>query len=56
VLAVAGHNRRRLTPRLIAGDTSAAAALRSTINVEIALIAIVLAITSILTTYASPHD
>lgn len=56
VLAVAGYNRRRLTPRLIAGDTSAAAALRSTINVEIALIATVLAITSILTTYASPHD
>jgi hypothetical protein len=30
--------------------------LRSTVNVEIALIATVLAITSILTTYASPHD
>ena len=56
VLAVAGYNRRRLTPRLVAGDTSAAAALRSTVNVEIALIAAVLAITSILTTYASPHD
>lgn len=56
VLAVAGYNRRRLTPRLVAGDTSAAAALRSTVNVEVALIATVLAITSILTTYASPHD
>jgi putative copper export protein len=56
VLAVAGYNRRRLTPRLNAGDTSAAAALHSTVNIEMALIATVLAITSILTTYASPHD
>jgi putative copper export protein len=56
VLAVAGYNRRQLTPRLLAGDRSAASALRSSINAEVALIALVLAITAILTTYTSPHD
>ena len=56
VLAVAGYNRRQLTPRLLAGDRSAAAALRSCVNAEVALIAVVLAITAILTTYTSPHD
>jgi putative copper export protein len=56
VLAIAGYNRRQLTPRLLAGDKSAAGALRSSINAEVALIAVVLAITAILTTYTSPHD
>ena len=56
VLAVAGYNRRQLTPRLLAGDRSAVSALRSSMNAEVALIAVVLAITAILTTYTSPHD
>lgn len=56
VLAVAGYNRRRLTPRLLAGDDSAVGALRRTTSAELLLIAIVLAITAVLTTYASPHD
>jgi len=56
VLAVAGYNRRQLTPRLLAGDRSAVNALRSSINAEVVLIAVVLAITAILTTYTSPHD
>ena len=56
LLALAGYNRRRLTPRLLHGDTSAVQALRTTIGAELLLIAAVLTITSILTTYASPHD
>jgi putative copper export protein len=56
LLAVAAYNRRRLTPRLLAGDRTAMSALRTTIGAELALITAVLTITSILTTYASPHD
>jgi putative copper export protein len=56
LLALAGYNRRRLTPRLLAADRTAVGALRTTIGAELALITVVLTITSILTTYASPHD
>jgi putative copper export protein len=56
LLALAGYNRRRLTPRLLHGDIAAVQALRTTIGAELLLIAAVLTITSILTTYASPHD
>lgn len=56
LLALAGYNRRRLTPRLLASDSTAVQALRLTTSVELALIAAVLTITAILTTYASPHD
>jgi copper resistance protein D len=56
LLALAGYNRRRLTPRLLAGDSTAVKALRRTISMEMALIAVVLAITAILTTFSSPHD
>jgi putative copper export protein len=56
LLAIAGYNRRRLTPRLLAGDSTAVSALHTTIRVELALIAAVLIITAILTTYTSPHD
>jgi putative copper export protein len=56
LLALAGYNRRRLTPRLLASDGSAVQVLRLTTSVELALIATVLTITAILTTYASPHD
>jgi putative copper export protein len=56
LLALAGYNRRRLTPRLLAGDGTAVGALRRTISVEMALIAVVLAITAILTTFTSPHE
>jgi putative copper export protein len=55
LLAVAGYNRRRLTPRLLAGDTGAVRALRQTMSAELVLIAVVLTITAILTTYASPQ-
>jgi putative copper export protein len=56
LLGLAGYNRRRLTPRLLAGDSTAVEALRRTTGAELALIATVLTITAILTTYASPHD
>jgi putative copper export protein len=56
VLGLAGYNRQRLTPRLLAGDGTALKLLNRTINVELALIAAVLAVTAILTTYTSPHD
>ena len=56
VLGLASYNRRRLTPRLLAGDGTALKTLQRTINVELALIAAVLAVTAILTTYTSPHD
>lgn len=56
LLALAGYNRRRLTPRLLAGDGTAVGALRRTISVEMGLIAVVLAITAILTTFTSPHE
>lgn len=56
LLALAGYNRRRLTPRLLARDSTAIRALRQTISIELTLIAAVLTVTAILTTYASPHD
>jgi putative copper export protein len=56
LLAVAGYNRRRLTPRLLAGDGAAVGALRRTIGIELALIALILTITAILTTYTAPPD
>ena len=56
LLAVAGYNRRRLTPRLLAGDSTAVQALRLTTSAELVLIAAVLTVTAILTTYTSPHD
>jgi putative copper export protein len=56
LLAVAGYNRRRLTPRLLAGDSTAVQALRLTTGAELVLIAAVLTVTAILTTYTSPHD
>lgn len=56
LLAVAGYNRRRLTPRLLAGDSTAVRILRRTISIEMALIAAILTITAILTTYSSPPE
>jgi copper transport protein len=56
VLGVAGYNKFRLTPRLATGDVIAAAKLRRMIDVELVLIATVIAATAILTTYFSPHE
>jgi len=56
LLALAGYNRRRLTPRLVARDSSAVGELRWTVGIELALIAVILTITAILTTYTSPPD
>ncbi|HEY7643160.1 MAG TPA: CopD family protein [Steroidobacteraceae bacterium] len=56
LLALAGYNRQRLTPRLLSGDRTAVTTLQRTIVVEMVLIAAVLAITAILTTFTSPHE
>lgn len=54
VLTLAGYNKLRLTPRLLVGDSTAAAALRRMIGAELALIGAILVVTVILTTYSSP--
>jgi copper resistance protein D len=56
LLALAGYNRRRLTPRLLARDSAAMRTLSRTISIELMLIALILTITAILTTYSSPPD
>ena len=53
-LCAASYNRFRLTPRLVMGESSAAFSLRRMIDFELILIWLVLATTSILTTYSSP--
>ena len=55
VLAIANDNRRRLTTRILAGDTGAAAALCRRIDVELVVIALVLVVTSLLTSYTAPE-
>ena len=56
VLGVAAYNKLQLTPRLVAGDATARLSLRTSINVELALIGVVIAVTAILTTYTSPPE
>jgi copper resistance protein D len=55
VFGVAAYNKLQLTPRLAAGDPTAVSSLEISINVELILIASVLAATAILTTYTSPE-
>jgi putative copper resistance protein D len=54
VLGLALDNRRRLTPRVTAGDEATAAALCRRVDVELAVIAALLLVTAILTSYTSP--
>lgn len=56
VLGVAAFNKFRLTPQLNVGDKDAAGSLRQMIHVELGLIALVLAVTAVLTTYMSPPE
>ena len=55
-VAVAAHNRLRLTPRVSAREAASAVALRRSVTVEIVLIGCVLAATAWLTTFHSPHE
>lgn len=55
VLALATHNKVRLTTRLEAGDEHAVRALHRMVGAELIGIGAVLVATAILTTYASPH-
>jgi putative copper export protein len=56
VMALAAYNKLKLTPRLMAGDPAAMIGLRKTAGAELAVIAVVLAATAILTTYSSPFE
>lgn len=56
VLSVAAYNKFRLTPRLNVGAKEAASSLRQMIHIELGLIAIVLVVTALLTTYMSPPE
>ena len=55
LLILASYNRWRFVPAMAAGSPQAAAALRRSIGWEIAIIAVVLAATSVMTTYFSPR-
>ena len=55
-LALASHNKFRLTARVAAGDTLALRSLHTTIGAELVCIGAVLVVTAILTTYTSPHQ
>lgn len=54
LIGAATYNRFRLTPRLLNGDPTTTSALRRMIDVELALIGLVVVATSVLTTYTSP--
>ena len=54
LLGLAGFNKLRLTPALLAGDAGAAVGLRRSIRLEFAAVLAILAVTATLTTIASP--
>jgi putative copper export protein len=54
LLGFAAANKSRFTPRLIAGDVRAVAALRRSILLEIAVAALILTITAVFTTVTGP--
>ena len=54
LLGLAAYNRLRLTPALLAGDVGAGALLRRSIRLEFAAVSVILALTAVLTTVASP--
>lgn len=55
VLGLAAYNRWGLTARALEGDARTLDRLRRSTDMELVLIALVLAATSVLTTYTSPH-
>jgi len=54
LLCLAALNNRRLTPRLAAGDDGALRGLRVSVRLELMLGIVILAVTAVLTTIASP--
>ena len=54
LLGLAAYNRLRLTPALLAGDIGAGVLLRRSIRLEFAAVSVILAVTAVLTTIASP--
>ena len=55
VLAIAIDNKRRLATRVLDGEADAAAALCRRIDVELVIIVLLLAVTSVLTSYTAPE-
>lgn len=56
VFVLAAYNKFALTARVLAKDRSALLKLRKAIDIEILLIAAVLIVTAVMTTYSSPHQ
>jgi putative copper resistance protein D len=56
VFGLAAYNKLVLTARVVAHDVAALQRLRKSIDVELALIGLVLVATAIMTTYSSPHE
>ena len=56
LLSAAALNKRRLTPRLAAGDAAAGVCLRRSIRTEMILGSMILLATAALTTFAGPSD
>ena len=54
LLGFAAFNRLRLTPALLVGDAGAGARLRRSIGLEFAAVLVILVVTAVLTTVASP--
>ena len=54
LLGLAAFNRLRLTPALLAGEAGAGARLRRSIGLEFAAVLVILSVTAVLTTVASP--
>ena len=54
LLGLAAFNRFRLTPALLAGDARAGTRLRRSIGLEFAAVLVILVVTAVLTTVASP--
>jgi putative copper export protein len=54
VLSIAVNSKRRFTAQIVRGDPDAAAALCRRIDVELAVIALLLVVTGVLTSYTSP--
>jgi copper resistance protein D len=54
LLSLAATNKFILTPALLAGDFSAFGRLRKSIDAELALVAIILTATAVLTTLSGP--
>jgi putative copper export protein len=56
VFALAAYNKFVLTSGVLSGDADATAKLRRSLDIELAMLVLVLIATSVMTTYTSPHE